>query len=401
MCKFTPFAILIYMNFSDGISGLEWLAIIALVLAFIVLWRLILRALAHAHHRQEEISAINSRRNDPAEYAFIVNPSKPGAQQITEHILAFCRAQGVPEPLIIETQLDKDGEACAQEAIARGAQVIVAVGGDGTVRTVAAGVEGTNHPLAVIPIGTANLFARNLGIPLKLDDALRVALSHGSRRVDMGCMSLPDSHRAKDRRGHGFLLISGIGFDATMMATTDPRLKGRMGWLAYGVAGMKHLFDRKQIGTIAITDRDGDVHTFRDVQFRTFLVGNFGAIPMVSLMPEADYSDGLLDFELLDTDGGIIGWANLAQDLFYQTIWGRSGKRLGSVGSTVDHMQGTHAEIWLNHSAYAEVDGDLLSQTKHVSIEVHHRSLIVRVPRKPAQFGVSTSTSQSVSKSEK
>lgn len=333
--------------------------------------------LSNRRHYQKLLESIDQRENDAVEYAFVVNPSKPGAKDIEHHIVEFCKENGIPNPMIIETHLDKDGKACAQEAIRRGANVVVAAGGDGTVRTVAEGVAGTDHAMAVLPVGTANLFARNLGIPLDLDEALRVAISHGSRKVDMGRMTLLD---AKKNRSHGFLLISGIGMDASMIQDTDPALKKRMGWLAYVLGAFPHLMGRKEVADISVTDKDGNVRRASHVSFRTFLIGNCGQIPLVTLMPDADYSDGLLDFELLDTDGGLIGWNNLAFDMIHQTIWHRSGQRLISPGSTVKQGQGTHAELRLRHSALAEVDGDLLTTTKHVAIDVDKQALTVRVP---------------------
>jgi diacylglycerol kinase (ATP) len=341
-------------------------------------------ALLWAHlsrqHRSQVTRAINDRPQDPVEYAFVVNPSKPGAQEVIAQILQFCKDQGIPRPLIIKTRLDKDGTVCTKEALAKGAQVVVAVGGDGTVRTVAAGLANTGHAMGVVPIGTANLFARNLGIPLDVNDALKVVVSHGSTRVDMGKMTLMDARKARHRE-HWFLLISGIGFDANMIRDTNPNLKKKMGWLAYIGGAVKHLFGRKESADISITDAQGVSHTYQNIHFRTFLIGNCGQIPLVSLMPEADYSDGLLDFELIDTDGGIIGWANLANDVVHQTIRGRSGQRLLSIGSTLRSKQGTHAELRFHHPALAEVDGDMLTHTRHVVIDCCHQALIVRVPR--------------------
>ena len=74
-------------------------------------------------------------------------------------------------------------------------------------------VSGTGHALGIIPIGTGNLFARNMGVPVDdIDAALTVATSHGSRLVDMGRLTLLD--HPEDDHGHAFLIIAGIGFDA-------------------------------------------------------------------------------------------------------------------------------------------------------------------------------------------
>ena len=167
---------------------------------------------------------LDKRDDDQVHYAFIVNPSKPQAEQRKQHIKEFCEAKHLTQIEFIETQLDKDGRACAFEAVDHGADVVVAVGGDGTVRTVASALSGTGHALGIVPIGTGNLFARNMGIPVDdIDAALTVATSHGSRLVDVGRLTLLDDETTD--HGHAFLIIAGIGFDALMIDDTDPELK--------------------------------------------------------------------------------------------------------------------------------------------------------------------------------
>ena len=90
---------------------------------------------------------LDKRDDDQVHYAFIVNPSKPQAEQRKQHIKEFCEAKHLTQIEFIETQLDKDGRACAFEALDHGADVVVAVGGDGTVRTVASALSGTGLSL--------------------------------------------------------------------------------------------------------------------------------------------------------------------------------------------------------------------------------------------------------------
>ena len=167
----------------------------------------------------------------------------------------------------------RQGGACVN-----GADVVVAVGGDGTVRTVASAMSGTGHAMGIIPIGTGNLFARNMGIPIDdIDAALTVATSHGSRHVDVGRSLLDDP---KADHGHAFLIIAGVGFDAAMIDDTDPQLKKNISWLAYFVGGVKNLFTPKYRGDVTITSTDGSMHTRHGVAFRTFMAGNCGQIPV-------------------------------------------------------------------------------------------------------------------------
>lgn len=322
---------------------------------------------------------LDKRDDDQVHYAFIVNPSKPQAEQRKQRIKEFCEAKHLTQIEFIETQLDKDGRACAFEALDHGADVVVAVGGDGTVRTVASALSGTGHALGIVPIGTGNLFARNMGIPVDdIDAALTVATSHGSRLVDVGRLTLLDDETTD--HGHAFLIIAGIGFDALMIDDTDPELKKNISWLAYFVSGVKNLFAPKYKGNVTITSADGSTHSTRGLTFRTFMAGNCGQIPMFSLMPEASYDDGILDYEIIDTSGGLIGWANLFGDVLHQTITGKAQQSPLSTNSTVDQVQGVSAEITLERPVLAQVDGDMLPETKHIRFSVERQALCVRVP---------------------
>ncbi len=347
--------------------------VFALVCApFIIM--IISRALKR-HHMSETVSA---RTGDCVHYAFILNPSKPQAEQYRATIKEYCKSHKLQYE-IIDTLLNKDGRACALEALKHGADVVVAVGGDGTVRTVASAMSGTEHAMGIIPIGTGNLFARNMGIPVdNADAALAVATSHGSQRVDMGRVTILD--KPYEDHGHAFLIIAGMGFDALMIDDTNPKLKKNISWLAYFESGIRHLFAPKYHAKIIFTQEDNSKRVINDVTFRTFMTGNCGQIPMFSLMPEANYHDGLLDFEIIDTTGGIIGWANLFGDVIHQTVTGKAQQSPLSTNSMIDQSQGLSAEVFLTRQAPVQADGDILGYTKHVRFTVEKQALCVRVP---------------------
>lgn len=355
--------------------------IIAAIAIVVVLIAVIVIAL-RAQRRRKLAQTLEKRRDDEVQYAFIVNPSKPQAEARRLHIRRFCEAKGLNRIRFYDTQLDKDGRVCALEALEDGADVVIAVGGDGTVRTVASALSGTGHALGIIPIGTGNLFARNMGIPVDdIDAALTVATSHGSRLVDVGRLTLLDDENAD--HGHAFLIIAGIGFDAVMIDDTDPELKKNISWLAYFVSGVKNLFAPKYKGDVTITSANGSTHTTHGLTFRTFMAGNCGQIPVFSLMPDAVYDDGILDYEIIDTSGGLIGWANLFGDVLHQTITGKAQQSPFSTNSTVDQIQGVSAEIKLEKPVLAQVDGDMLPETQHIRFSVERKSLCVRVPEAP------------------
>lgn len=352
-----------------------------------------------AQRRRKLATVLDKRNNDKVKYAFIINPSKPQAAAHRVHIERFCEQHGFKDVEFIDTRLDKDGRACALEALEHGADVVVAVGGDGTVRTVASALSGTGHALGIVPIGTGNLFARNMGIPVDdIDAALTVATSHGSRNVDMGRLTILDS--PEEDHGHAFLIIAGVGFDAAMIDDTNPELKKNISWMAYFVGAVKNLFTPKYRGTVTITSANGSTHSTKDLTFRTFMAGNCGQIPMFSLMPLASWDDGILDFEVIDTSGGIIGWANLFGDVVHQTITGKAEQNPLSTNSTVDQIQGMNAELTLEKPALAQVDGDMLGATKHIRFDVEKRALCVRVPE-PTLHNANNSDSENDSSDNK
>ena len=363
----------------------QWIIILACIVAAIIIVAGIAVGI-RLHRRRKRVEQLeNDRRNDTVHYAFVINPSKPTAKETRAFIEQFCADRGVTDITFIETQLDKDGRACALQALNEGADVVIAVGGDGTVRTVASAMGGTNHAMGIIPIGTGNLFARNMNIPVgDLEAAMLIALSHGSYKVDIGRLTLLD--HPEDDHGHAFLIIAGIGFDALMIDDTDPQLKKNISWLAYFVAGAKHLFAPKYHASVEITDEGGQRHERNDIEFRTFMAGNCGEIPMFSLMPDASLTAGLLDFEVIDTNGGLLGWMNLFGDVVHQTITRKAQQSPLSVHSKIDQVQGLSAELRLQKAVPAQVDGDMLPPTKHIRFSVDHDALIVRAPGQDAEM---------------
>lgn len=356
----------------------QTLIILATMIALIALIVTVIAAIRITMHRRR-VQRLEQRRDDQVHYAFIINPSKPTAATTRARIKEYCANKGLTEVMFIDTQLDKDGRACAKEALARGADVVIAVGGDGTVRTVASALGGTGHAMGIIPIGTGNLFARNMGIPLDdVEAALTIAVSHGSHRVDVGRLRILDD--PDEDHAHAFLIIAGVGFDAVMIDDTDPKLKKNISWLAYFISGAKHLFTPKYHASITIKGPDGETFTQQDTEFRTFMAGNCGQIPVFSLMPDASFNDGLLDFEMIDTNGGLIGWANLFGDVVHQTITGKASQSPLSTHSHIDQMQGVQAEVMLDKPVPAQVDGDMLPETRHILFSVDREALLVRVP---------------------
>lgn len=205
------------------------------------------------------------------------------------------RQAGWAEPMRFETTLHDAGDGCAEEALRAGADAVIVVGGDGTVRAVADAVADTRVPLAIVPSGTGNLFARNLGIPL--DDperAMAVAFGPRRREVDLGRIRVTRPDGAVDDAA--FVVMAGMGMDAAMIANTRPRLKKAVGWVAYVDGAARSLPRARPFPILLQTDRS----RVRSTRVYSILFANCGALPAgIALIPDASVEDGRMDVVLI------------------------------------------------------------------------------------------------------
>jgi diacylglycerol kinase family enzyme len=287
--------------------------------------------------------------------AVIVHPRK-------HHDLAAFRTdltkamtgQGWAEPLWLETTPDDTGERLARMAVESGVDLVISSGGDGTVTACAAGVAGTDVPLGVLPAGTGNLLARNLGLPLDLDAALGVALNGTDRRVDVGI--------ANDRP---FLVMAGIGIDAAVLAGVSEALKQRAGWHAYALSALRHLWDRL---TRVELSADGAPPVRRLAS--GVVVGNVGTLQRnLRLLPDAVPDDGVLDVLILRA-WGVGGWLGVVADVL---LLRRKTLRLTRMTCRDLIVETRRPRPW-------EVDGDVGGVGCQLRVSVHPGDLLVRVP---------------------
>ena len=167
-------------------------------------------------------------------WAVVANPTKLSAVDA-----AFVRRRlteaGHEDVLWLETSVDDPGRAMAEQALDAGVDVVLTAGGDGTVRVVAAVLAGHDVAMGILPVGTGNLLARNLSVPLDVRGALEVALGEAERRIDTVVVRVDGGE--PDR----FLVIAGTGLDAMIMDNVDDRLKKFIGPGAYFIAATKSL----------------------------------------------------------------------------------------------------------------------------------------------------------------
>lgn len=375
-----------------------WIAVAALVLALaaVVIGLLAWRAVKA---RTPSFSA-----DDPATVlppapssgppAVIVNPSKTADFDDLRELITLTAAEaGMPEPIWLETTVADPGLGQTREALARGASVVIAAGGDGTVRAVAEGLAGTGVPMGLLPLGTGNLLARNLDLPLGSRRELVVtALTGRDRHMDLGWLRtepLSDEDRAAVRaqsdaavpafhddptREHVFLVIGGLGFDAAMVAGADDDLKAKLGWIAYFVAGVQHLRGRKIHATADL----GDSGPGEPFKARTVLFANVGRLPGgVVLFPDAQLDDGWLDIAAIDTTGGLIGWVDLLRKVLLQGM----GVRKDLVPyrtASIEFKRARSVVVSTEVPEQVQVDGDLVGYARTIHARVEKGGLVVR-----------------------
>ncbi len=295
--------------------------------------------------------------------AVVVNPTKvePGTRQRVE---AVCIGLGWAEPLWLETTVEDPGTGQANLAVEKGADVVLACGGDGTVRAVAEALAGTGVAMGLVPAGTGNLLARTVGTPDSVLAATRVALTGDDRSIDVGRIRIDGAEEERV-----FLVMAGTGFDAAIMETTPEALKVRVGPLAYVISGLRAMRGRRM--RVAITlDEDPALRR----RTRTVVVGNSGTLlGGLVLMPEAHIDDGKFDIVNL-APKGIAGWIAVAGRVITRTRRGHA---------RVEHWQARSIVIDAEAPQPSQLDGDPIGDVRKLTIEVAPASLVMRVPIPP------------------
>ena len=152
-----------------------------------------------------------------------------------EHIASLLRSRGV-EVDLRPTTAPHDATEIAARAARNGSSEIIVAGGDGTINEVIQGVAGTKARLGIIPRGTANVLARELGLPLDEQEAALIAARGKSRRIHLG-LAIDETNNVSRH----FALMAGIGLDASIVRHVRPRLKKRIGKGAFWISGLSHL----------------------------------------------------------------------------------------------------------------------------------------------------------------
>jgi YegS/Rv2252/BmrU family lipid kinase len=248
-----------------------------------------------------------------------------------------------------------ESKTVAKKALKRGAKTIVVCGGDGSVRAAAEAVVGTDTALAVVPSGTANLFASGLELPSDIDEIVELITRGDRRSIDTATCN-----------GQTFNVMAGSGFDVAMLSDAEEN-KERMGTIAYVGAAVRETRSRKMFD--AEVEIDGE--PFFKGEASCVLIGNTGSLKGgVDAFPDASPTDGRLHVAVV-TAVGMREWANL---MFSAALRRQQLSKQSEIG------EGTTVNVKFDGKRRFELDGGVKGKAKELDFEIRPRSLIVCAP---------------------
>jgi diacylglycerol kinase (ATP) len=262
---------------------------------------------------------------------------------------------GVLDPLWVEVSKSRKAPKQAKRVLREGAELIFVWGGDGMVQRSLDVLAGTNTAVAIVPAGTANLFATNLGIPRDIAECVKIGLHGVRRRLDVG--------RANGER---FAVMAGVGFDALMIRDADAGLKQRIGRLAYIWTGAKRLRTPRTKARIEV---DGTTW-FRGL-VSCVLIGNVGSLfGGVTVFEDAEPDDGKLEIGVV-TANGVVEWLRAL---------GRTAIGSPEQSPFLQLTSGARIVIKFDRAVPYELDGGDRPATKKLRFRVEPDAAVVCVP---------------------
>ncbi|WP_261799003.1 diacylglycerol kinase family protein [Actinomyces ruminicola] len=301
--------------------------------------------------------------------AIVYNPTKfDDLSLLRRRVESEVLAAGWQPTLWLETTPDDVGHEQTRRALAAGVDLVLAAGGDGTVRAVAGELAGSGVPMALLPTGTGNLLARNLQVPLDTDAALRLALSGSARAIDVVRCTW-------DGGTERFVVMAGLGLDARIMADTSDDLKRVIRSGAYVLAAVQNAVPdpftvRAELDHDA-DGGDGSGTRAAATEHRVVmaLLGNVGTITGgMTIFPQAVPDDGRVDL-LLTGPNRVTDWAKVG-----------AGLLIGQDVDGVSHHQARRLTLTTPEPVPFELDGDPVGRTRSLVAEVEPAALRIVVP---------------------
>jgi YegS/Rv2252/BmrU family lipid kinase len=264
--------------------------------------------------------------------------------------------QGVPEPAWVEVPKSRFAPKQVKRLLDDGVELLFVWGGDGMVQRCVDVLAGSDVELAVVPAGTANLLATNLGIPQDIEQAVTIGLRGDRRKLDAGRFN-----------GEHFAVMAGAGFDASMIKQADGSLKDRLGRAAYVWTGSKQLRAKPFKAKIAV---DGVPWYAGDAS--CILVGNVGRLfGGVDVFEDARSDDGRLELGVVHADG-VADWVRTLA----RTAVGQAER-----SPLVQATSAKKVKVKLNRKVLYEIDGGDRTKVKKFTVKVRPEAVTICVPR--------------------
>jgi diacylglycerol kinase (ATP) len=298
----------------------------------------------------------------PPRAAVIFNPAKV-TDWITfrRHVEYELKSRGWDRALWLETTSEDPGRAMTEQAVREKVDLVLGAGGDGTIRVICSGLAQTGIPFGLIPAGTGNLLARNIGIPLDEVAALDVAFDGVDKALDLVRLQVDD--QPPDH----FAVMAGIGLDAVIMERADPKMKKAVGSAAYFVSAAQNANHPAMHATIAVDDQP-------PIKRRAHLivVGNVGFLMAnIQLIPGARADDGMLDV-LIASPRTLRDWVRLTTRVL---------TRRKQPDDQLDRLTGRKVTITVEKRDHVQLDGDTVGECNTLTAEVVPGALRLRVPK--------------------
>ncbi len=313
--------------------------------------------------------------------ALVYNPIKVDEKRLRAAVRERSKEAGWVPPAFYPTTVEDAGQQATRAAIARGVDVVLVAGGDGTVRAVAEAMAGTDVPLAIVPSGTGNLLARNLGLPLlDPDRMIRAALGDFRHPIDIGWAAL--TRENGETSEHAFVVLAGMGLDAAMIANTRPDLKKSVGWVAYVDGAARSLSGAKPFRVVYQVDQS----RLHSTKVHSVLFANCGTLPAgIALIPSASIADGIMDVAVIQPTGPL-GWLGVWRKIWWDNsvlrrfragrlVLERRGKN-----ASVRYLRGQSAEVAPIAPTAIELDGDEFGLAVRVTCRVAPGALLLALP---------------------
>jgi diacylglycerol kinase (ATP) len=310
-----------------------------------------------------------------ARVVVVYNPALRTLKSMQNSITSQLAKHVLPKPVWVAAQPGMDDALTAQLP---GAVLVLVLGGDGLVRSVAEHLVVTDIPLGIIPMGTGNLLARNLHLPINdAKKALAIALSDEQLAIDVARLMLQHDDQ---KSTHTFMVMAGIGLDAAMAGEANFEMKKRLGWLAYIAPIVRSVVRNDQHHMVLELDDRKPV----PIKAHTAIVGNCGTLTAnLLLLPAAELADGKLDVVVLNPKA-ITGWTRIWSRLAISgaLVRSKSGRALLKTAppiSALQYGQFRHLKLTLNSPQPVQIDGDIVGEASTLTVDVLPQALRVRV----------------------